>query len=105
MPPMKALSISEKRFGCVGVFDASPYIDHIIVVLKEDDVSRGKTYLSPAVTVVVIEHVLRNDGKQASPSEAILSPQLIESLYGSRLRLLVSGDRYAAVPRGGPERD
>jgi iron complex transport system ATP-binding protein len=34
--------------------------------------------------------------------ETILTPQLIEALYGSRLRLVGTGGRYAAVPVGGP---
>jgi iron complex transport system ATP-binding protein len=33
--------------------------------------------------------------------ENVLTCQLVEALYGSRLRLFCSGGRYAAVPRGG----
>lgn len=47
--------------------------------------------------------VLR-DGRVAadgSPSET-LTPGLIESLYGARLRLVADGGRYCAAPIGGP---
>ena len=34
--------------------------------------------------------------------ETVLTSQLVETLYGSRLRLVGAGGRYAAVPVGGP---
>ena len=37
--------------------------------------------------------------------EDVLTCQLVEALYGSRLRLVDADGRYAAVPVGGPRRD
>ena len=37
--------------------------------------------------------------------EAVLTSQLVESLYGSRLRLVQAGGRYAAAPRGDSRHD
>jgi iron complex transport system ATP-binding protein len=45
--------------------------------------------------------VLRNGRVMADgPPADVLTPQRIEVLYGSRLRLLSSGNRYSAVPIG-----
>ena len=37
--------------------------------------------------------------------EAVLTPQLVDALYGSRLKLVTTSGRYAAVPVGGAHRD
>jgi iron complex transport system ATP-binding protein len=48
--------------------------------------------------------VLQNGAIAADgPPDAILTNQLVESLYGTRLQLVASGGRYAAAPVGGPE--
>jgi iron complex transport system ATP-binding protein len=48
--------------------------------------------------------VLQNGAIVADgPPDAILTNQLVESLYGTRLQLVASGGRYAAAPVGGPE--
>ncbi len=39
------------------------------------------------------------------PPVGVLTPQRVESLYGSRLRLVADNGRYGAMPVGGPRRD
>ena len=48
--------------------------------------------------LVLQDGVIVADGRP----ETVLTSQLVETLYGSRLRLIGAGGRYAAVPVGGP---